>query len=305
MSSNDPETHDADQWYCRIMGSEMGPMPFERLQELAEQSSLLPSDQVRQHPSTEWINSGSIDGLFPPSPERDIEPHEPTHSESTPDYSDLLASAPDADICGDTESPEPSHDDSIEALIAAELAVPDRDRPSPPVPAAINEPAQAQLASEPAELLPLPEMPRRTIHSRVLRRLPDWSAGTWMRVGGVVAVLLTILLVFSGQRRANHRVAFDELEQLHRHIQQAQTAGYDASHWADFRDHCVRKQMQIRSDILEAGTGSAGSDLLTAADAIPQLIDELNPAESNPSSDTRSRAVFHEAMRNARRRLYD
>jgi hypothetical protein len=53
--------------YCRLLGVEMGPMTFEQLASLASAGRLNPQDDVRLGATADWIEAGSIVGLFPGS----------------------------------------------------------------------------------------------------------------------------------------------------------------------------------------------------------------------------------------------
>jgi hypothetical protein len=57
-----------EQCYCRVLGVEMGPMPFDQLALLAGAGRLREQDEVRLGPDAEWITAGSIVGLFATAP---------------------------------------------------------------------------------------------------------------------------------------------------------------------------------------------------------------------------------------------
>lgn len=57
-----------EQCYCRVLGVEMGPMPFDQLALLAGAGRLREQDEVRLGPDAEWITAGSIVGLFATEP---------------------------------------------------------------------------------------------------------------------------------------------------------------------------------------------------------------------------------------------
>ncbi len=53
----------ADQWFYRMFGEEFGPMPLEKLQELASGGTVQALDLVRAESSSEWVAAATIDEL--------------------------------------------------------------------------------------------------------------------------------------------------------------------------------------------------------------------------------------------------
>lgn len=53
----------ADQWFYRMFGEEFGPMPLEKLQELANSGTVQALDLVRAESSSEWVAAATIDEL--------------------------------------------------------------------------------------------------------------------------------------------------------------------------------------------------------------------------------------------------
>lgn len=58
-------TGEHDQWYCRILGQELGPIPWDELKELVKTRQLGPNDRVRKGETPLWVPASMIDDLFP------------------------------------------------------------------------------------------------------------------------------------------------------------------------------------------------------------------------------------------------
>ncbi|MCO6045063.1 DUF4339 domain-containing protein [Aeoliella sp. ICT_H6.2] len=54
----------ASQWYCRLMGSEMGPYSSRQLLEMARSHQITPDDAVRKGPDGRWVQASRVKGLF-------------------------------------------------------------------------------------------------------------------------------------------------------------------------------------------------------------------------------------------------
>jgi hypothetical protein len=52
------------QWYCRVMGTEMGPLSSKQLLEMARHHQLTPNDQVRKEADGRWVEASHVRGLF-------------------------------------------------------------------------------------------------------------------------------------------------------------------------------------------------------------------------------------------------
>jgi len=57
------EEAEQQEWYVRIFGQELGPMPFSRLVVMAEQGELAIGDEVRTSPTNTWVPAEKIDKL--------------------------------------------------------------------------------------------------------------------------------------------------------------------------------------------------------------------------------------------------
>lgn len=51
------------QWFYRMFGEEFGPVPFEKLKELAEGGTIQAADEVRSETVDQWIAAEEVDGL--------------------------------------------------------------------------------------------------------------------------------------------------------------------------------------------------------------------------------------------------
>jgi hypothetical protein len=56
-----------DQWFVKILGEELGPMPYSNLVDLVGHGSLSAEDQIRQTDKKVWVPARSVSGLFPDS----------------------------------------------------------------------------------------------------------------------------------------------------------------------------------------------------------------------------------------------
>ncbi len=54
----------ASQWYCRLMGTELGPFTSKELLEMARQHQITPEDAVRKGPDGSWVEAHRVKGLF-------------------------------------------------------------------------------------------------------------------------------------------------------------------------------------------------------------------------------------------------
>jgi len=52
------------EWYCRLMGAEMGPFTAAQLVEMARSHQLTPEDVVRRGADGEWVAGYRVKGLF-------------------------------------------------------------------------------------------------------------------------------------------------------------------------------------------------------------------------------------------------
>ena len=53
----------SDQWFYRMFGEDFGPVPFEKLREMADKGTVGADDEVRSESSHRWVTAGSVDGL--------------------------------------------------------------------------------------------------------------------------------------------------------------------------------------------------------------------------------------------------
>lgn len=52
------------QWYCRLMGDELGPLTSAQLLEMARGHKLTPEDYVRKGADGHWVGAYRVKGLF-------------------------------------------------------------------------------------------------------------------------------------------------------------------------------------------------------------------------------------------------
>ena len=54
----------ATQWYCRLMGSELGPFTSQQLLQMARSHQLTPDDAVKKEADGMWVAAHRVKGLF-------------------------------------------------------------------------------------------------------------------------------------------------------------------------------------------------------------------------------------------------
>ena len=54
----------ATQWYCRLMGTELGPFTSKQLLEMARSHRLVPDDSVKKGADGMWLAAYHVKGLF-------------------------------------------------------------------------------------------------------------------------------------------------------------------------------------------------------------------------------------------------
>src|SRR5689334_13099446 len=54
----------ATQWYCRLMGAELGPFTSKQLLEMARNHRLMPDDSVKKEAEGMWVAAHRVKGLF-------------------------------------------------------------------------------------------------------------------------------------------------------------------------------------------------------------------------------------------------
>ena len=52
------------QWYCRLMGTEMGPYTSKQLLEMARCHQITPDDSVKKGADGNWVSAHRVKGLF-------------------------------------------------------------------------------------------------------------------------------------------------------------------------------------------------------------------------------------------------
>jgi len=94
----------AVEWYCQLMGSDLGPLNVEQLVDMVRQHQITSEDLVRRNESP-WVPAYQVKGLFEaaakPKPERKPEP-EPKEPESGRQFRRVDRS--DYDAVGDLAS---------------------------------------------------------------------------------------------------------------------------------------------------------------------------------------------------------
>lgn len=98
----------AVQWYCRMMGTELGPYTAAQLIDLARQSRLTPEDWVRKGADGQWVSADRVHGLFEAA-------RRPPATPSAP-----VAAPPDKAGGSDTKLPTRQHYEELVSTVAAQ-----------------------------------------------------------------------------------------------------------------------------------------------------------------------------------------
>jgi hypothetical protein len=54
----------ASEWYCRLMGTELGPFTSKQLLEMARHHQITPDDSVKKGVDGNWVGAHRVKGLF-------------------------------------------------------------------------------------------------------------------------------------------------------------------------------------------------------------------------------------------------
>ena len=54
----------ASQWFCKVLGQELGPVSFREMAEMARAGTLKEDDPVRREGTSQWTRAGEVIGLF-------------------------------------------------------------------------------------------------------------------------------------------------------------------------------------------------------------------------------------------------
>jgi hypothetical protein len=54
----------ATEWFCRLMGSELGPFTSKQLIEMARSHQIMPDDAVKKGADGDWVDASRVHGLF-------------------------------------------------------------------------------------------------------------------------------------------------------------------------------------------------------------------------------------------------
>ena len=75
----------ASEWFCKVLGKEVGPVGFPDMAEMVRSGTLKEDDQVRRRGTTQWIPAGEVIGLFRAAGEGPIQPAVPTLPAAKPE----------------------------------------------------------------------------------------------------------------------------------------------------------------------------------------------------------------------------
>lgn len=117
-------------WFCRIAGTQYGPLTAQQLQAMAAAGQLQPQNEVGQSPQGPWGPAGQVPGLFPAAPAQ--APAQPAHAPAQP------------------AAPRPAPARPVQAAPVAGQA---------PLPQAAPLAQPAQAVAQPAMAQPAPSQP--------------------------------------------------------------------------------------------------------------------------------------------------
>jgi hypothetical protein len=162
-------TDDDQQWYCRLLGQELGPLSFEELVKFAENGELSAEDDVRFGKTGKWRKVGSIGRLVSVLPYRESQALRPAQAiASTPP----AAGSPPPTVPAPAPSSQPpvaaparKIEPMVPAVATAALPASAAAKSAVPSSSATSAAAarlSARAESQPAVATPMPAEPRRS-----------------------------------------------------------------------------------------------------------------------------------------------
>jgi hypothetical protein len=130
----------AADWFCEILGNELGPLTPKQLRTLVEKGRLSPDDRVRQGTEGAWVPAGRVKGLFPAAdaaPGNDSQASRPVKAVAEPR--------------GDSKSPAKNA-----GKRAAKPSTGSNSKAPPVRAAAVADVPQARAAAQPPSRPPVP-----------------------------------------------------------------------------------------------------------------------------------------------------
>lgn len=94
---NASELSSNNDWYVRLAGMELGPMPWAELSLMAQRGELTRSDEVRWSRQRNWIPAASADGLFESDEDQTERSRPPATNDRLAPLSDTSATKPHSD----------------------------------------------------------------------------------------------------------------------------------------------------------------------------------------------------------------
>lgn len=127
---NASELSSSNDWFVRLAGMELGPMPWAELSLMAQRGELTRSDEVRWSQQQKWIPAGSADGLFESDERRSETPDTLAQSDgrsASADPDDTVSNTPEdaqiqfAELDAADVTEEPSNHKDTALVDTAEL----------------------------------------------------------------------------------------------------------------------------------------------------------------------------------------
>ena len=75
----------ASEWFCRVLGQEIGPVGFAEMAEMVRSGRLKEDDQVRRKGTSQWAPAGEVIGLFRTARKGPVEPAETKPAATRPE----------------------------------------------------------------------------------------------------------------------------------------------------------------------------------------------------------------------------
>lgn len=276
-----------NDWYCRLLGSELGPLSWAELCAMVRDQSLIGDDLVRQGEEGEWTKANLVNGLLARA---ETAPPHPSAPSGDRDVASLdLMSLENLD-----DEPVDSPDcDVAAAEITNEIA--DSETDSMPQPAVVPIPRR------------LPTAGMDDVFSRSRDVIQSLSRRNQALIAAGIFLVIGVGWFVSRQSRATYRAAYLEVQRLHRHWQQAQAEPLDQAADEVFRSKLHEQRQRVVEQLAGVSASSAGGAVRDAATLLGELI-ELSDASENATDRSQKTAIekrFHDSMRQARQGLFD
>lgn len=289
--------NELSEWHCRVLGQEIGPIPWSDLRELVETRQLGPNDRVRKGESVAWVPAATIDGLFPKRPKRPKRKQKLSEEEAfdflqSDEPEDTVSShvAPQRNF---SRAPRETHPTAVEHREAESESA--RPIPREPVSAATPRPTPRPAAVTPASARAAAPPPRPARPKREPRPMRNPFSGLGAGIGGLfgavgsgmssawkpLAAVAAVLLVGGGifglvplLSGESGKSFYVETEQIWNKAQEIKKANQTAE-WKKFAGRAMEDSMAIRGQLNQLDTsGNRMLELLMLChkECLPKIL---------------------------------